>query len=575
MVFLGLEKPVEQGREQVFDPVTAQMVLNANKDYINAVYNEYQQAKQDMKDFNKEYGDFLSPIQKDMDWYEKNVTGDVRNFINNLYAQGVDPLRSAEGRALVTRKLASMPTGDIAKVRQSAEAAKEYIKNRGALQAKGLWNPDYERAVLGGKSIEDWDTISGNSVWTRTSPSEYQDLNQYTSHIFDNLKDSYIDTRGAYDYYGVTENDLYKSLTPDKLGGLLNTDLGRFHYNNAIRDLAAQGNLNPTEAQKMEQFRKNIVAANHERVHEDRKINDIWKLQQEDASRMRAARASRPDTPSQENPVIGFTDRVKYAISQKQSSGESGAGAQKYNYKAVNNSILSSVLNNWSTKTVMPQGYDQEQGAKLLFYGYTERSPEAIDAITGRKSVRFTFVPNSGLHYTPLRMYDHNGMEVKGRIKSFDDYLHKNHVYGYPVDEPVSITNDVQRNSNIYDANGFLQVESNQIEGYFKQRYTTISGSIDYDSDSYKKFKKNQMKQLGLIENVQVTSKNYVDVEGKGAYVPESHTYYTIPVSRSAQIVGLGQSVIDTRVDKSIMSGKELGERERGYQNRDYNRKRQ
>lgn len=326
MTFLGLERPVEQGREQVFDPVTAQMVLNANRDYINAVYNEYQQAKQDMKEFNKEYGDFLSPIAADMDWYAKNVTGAVRDKINDLYARGIDPLRSSEGRAAISMFLNSIDTAGIAKVRQSAEAAKEYIKNRGALQAKGLWNPDYERAVLGGKSIEDWDTIGGNSVWTRTSPSEYQDLNQYTSHIFDNLKDSYIDTRGAYDYYGVTENDLYKSLTPDKLGGLLNTDLGRFHYNNAIRDLVAQGNLNPTEVQKMEQFRKNIVSANHERVHEDRKINEIWKLQQEDASRMRAARASRP-APTQQNNQWSFAELVR----RSGTSAILGAQVQEYN----------------------------------------------------------------------------------------------------------------------------------------------------------------------------------------------------------------------------------------------------
>jgi len=196
-----------------------------------------------------------------------------------LYAKGIDPLRSAEGRAGISRLIAGMPYGKIAQLRQSAETAKEYIKNRGIMQTKGLWNPDYERATLKGGSLEDWDTVNGG-VWTRTAPSEYQDLNQYTSHIFDNLKDSYIGTdKNHYDWYGVTENDLYKSLTPDKLGGLLNTDLGRFHYSNAIRDLAAQGNLNPSEAEKMEQFRKNIVAANHERVHQDRKLNELWKMQ--------------------------------------------------------------------------------------------------------------------------------------------------------------------------------------------------------------------------------------------------------------------------------------------------------
>jgi hypothetical protein len=43
----------------------------------------------------------MSPIQKDMDWYNKNVTGKARDTINSLYTHGIDPLRSAEGRAAV------------------------------------------------------------------------------------------------------------------------------------------------------------------------------------------------------------------------------------------------------------------------------------------------------------------------------------------------------------------------------------------------------------------------------------------------------------------------------------------
>jgi hypothetical protein len=37
-----------------------------------------------------------------MDWYNENVTGKVRDTINNLYANGIDPLRSAEGRAAIS-----------------------------------------------------------------------------------------------------------------------------------------------------------------------------------------------------------------------------------------------------------------------------------------------------------------------------------------------------------------------------------------------------------------------------------------------------------------------------------------
>jgi len=70
-----------------------------------------------MKDFNKEYGDFTSPIQKDMDWYNQNVTGKVRDTINNIYANGGDPLRNPQDRATVQRLIYSMPVGEISKLR--------------------------------------------------------------------------------------------------------------------------------------------------------------------------------------------------------------------------------------------------------------------------------------------------------------------------------------------------------------------------------------------------------------------------------------------------------------------------
>ena len=57
----------------------------------------------EIKDFNKQYGDFFSPIQSDMDWYNKNVIGAARDQLNDLYSSGIDPARSAEGRAIISR----------------------------------------------------------------------------------------------------------------------------------------------------------------------------------------------------------------------------------------------------------------------------------------------------------------------------------------------------------------------------------------------------------------------------------------------------------------------------------------
>jgi len=46
-----------------------------------------------------------------------------------------------------------MPTGEIAKRKQSAEIAKEYVKNYGVLDAAGKLDPNFERFMMNGMSL--------------------------------------------------------------------------------------------------------------------------------------------------------------------------------------------------------------------------------------------------------------------------------------------------------------------------------------------------------------------------------------------------------------------------------------
>ena len=117
MVFLGLEKPVEYGAQQIFDPTMANMVLQTQKQYNDAARQEFYRGLQDIKDFQKEYGDFITPILADQDWYNRNVTGKVRDFINSAYERGIDLTRSPEGRAAITQLINSIPVGEVAKLK--------------------------------------------------------------------------------------------------------------------------------------------------------------------------------------------------------------------------------------------------------------------------------------------------------------------------------------------------------------------------------------------------------------------------------------------------------------------------
>lgn len=271
MTFLGLERPVEYQRQQIFDPTTANMVLNAQSDYVNAVYNDYLRGLEDMKEFNKTYGDFMSPIQKDMDWYNKNVTGKVRDFIANAYAQGIDPLRSAEGRAAVSQLIYSMPTGDIAKVRQSAEAAKEYIKNRGALQRAGKYDADLNERFLG-YDLNNFDTINGGSVWNVTSPLEAMSLKDLTEKSFNNrtpldLTKSDVESFGIkYDpnaqYTGFAKRHL-QDIADRIAPGLYGTPYFDYYRDLAKRRLEAAG-IDPTKKNIDTQLARDIADSQEE-----------------------------------------------------------------------------------------------------------------------------------------------------------------------------------------------------------------------------------------------------------------------------------------------------------------------
>lgn len=260
MTFLGLEKPVEYQSQSVFNPATAQMVLGANKDYINAIYNDYLQSKREMKEFNEKYGDFLSPIQKDMDWYEQNVTGRLQNFINDLYAKGIDPLRSVEGRAMVSREIANMPYKGISNVRQSAIIANKFLDSIERLKEKGLYNP--ETAALEAKALNEYSTMGGDGIWTTTGVTPYQNMAEFSKDYFDNIKpfERSMSKNGiSYKVSEINENDLH-NIADAHFNDLVNTAQGQLMYK-----LLKNKGLDDQQARQA--FNDMVVSGNRDRLY--------------------------------------------------------------------------------------------------------------------------------------------------------------------------------------------------------------------------------------------------------------------------------------------------------------------
>lgn len=198
-----------------------------------------------------------------------------------MQANGIDPLRSAEGRALVQKVIRETNIAGINQRRANAKMAEEYIKNRGAMIANGTYNPDYENyllAQMGLGRFEDFDSSMG--AWTRTSPSKYQDLYSSTNPWFKDInKNGYLYTKDGYDYFGPAESDLQMVMSQN-FPDFLNTDYGKYQLELARQSLG--GDVSDAEA--IAQLKKNITAANSAlTARPSRAMNDEHKLALQDA----------------------------------------------------------------------------------------------------------------------------------------------------------------------------------------------------------------------------------------------------------------------------------------------------
>lgn len=200
--------------------------------YISSVKDDYQQGLKDYKEFMTKYGDFMSPIQKSVEWWNNNVNAPVFDFIRNASAAGID-MRSPEFRSSLYNLTTRLPYQQMKMQQQSAKMAEQYLQNRAAMQRAGQFDADYEKYLLGGHSLEDWDPIT-MGMWNRVSPEQLTSLTDFSKKATAGLKPGFIRTENGYDVNGITQQkveDTIRKSAPD----YLNTQSGRYYLDQVAK----------------------------------------------------------------------------------------------------------------------------------------------------------------------------------------------------------------------------------------------------------------------------------------------------------------------------------------------------
>ena len=220
--------------EPVAVPIIDLLDSSMMSQYISAAREQYNQAVQDQKEFAKEFGELYGPNANVNKQFYDITRGAVNKGLDYLYQNGIDPIRSAEGRAYIAKIIRERPYAEIANLKAQNESMKTYQKYRAEAMRNGTYDPDFEKFVLGGKTLETWDP-STDGMWTREAPSKYSSLKDWTSNLFDNMQLEYDDeatkkSGGMYQVYSKSPKKMQQILDSN-IKDMIKSELGRYYLN--------------------------------------------------------------------------------------------------------------------------------------------------------------------------------------------------------------------------------------------------------------------------------------------------------------------------------------------------------
>lgn len=520
---------------------------------INAAKDMYEKGQQEMKDFQKTYGDFLTPIMADQDWYNQNVTGRVRDAVNALYAQGIDPLRNPQGRAMISQMINTMPYGDMAKLRISAENAKEYLKERAKLEVAGLYNPNTEKYA--GPGLDTFSTINSGKTWDRMSPVPYQNMADFSKSYFDNITP--IQRQATKNGINYTISEVTEPMLQDianrHFNDLVNTPQGQLMYKmykdqlgsdelarQAFNDAVVSGNLDrkkyADDYDKMELENKRLAIENAKLAVQRERL----KIAKDNAARKQRA---------EEEKAKGWTYRQMINIMRngKKALDLSSVG----DGKGIKGSDRESLAQNYSAyQTKLVSGSPDMIAARALLSGQTalDTMQDTEDAKgTKRRSVSFS--SGSNINFTTHRQYVYGGKKmtsgsVTNRLRK---YMANNGVSGYIVnDDDISVNfMDYSNDAHMWDINGYARV-----------KYDDIKDCAGVDQ---------ALKLIGATKK-QIKVKTGTK---QGRYDYKTETYVDIPISRTIDSRGFSDSQINELADGLTYTKTTTAKRQGGYEEDD------
>lgn len=265
------DKPIESEYISQYTPIPFEQLYaigKANNDKVDKAY-------QDLGSQLSKWAEFRSPSAVDTKRFYDLTTGAAQSIVDKL-ATNPDLIKTAEGRSMIQSFINTRPYAELSQLQQSREGLLQRQKVNQQLMLNGKYNPLWHDV-----DFANYDTLN-SGVYNDVAPLAYKSEVDLVKPYVDNLKPGFIRQEGAYDWRGVSSERTDQEIA-NNISAIYNTPEAQKH----IQVLIQQG-YTPEQANKL--FANSIYRAGREFAYEDRELNPLSKIYEED--RLRSARAA-------------------------------------------------------------------------------------------------------------------------------------------------------------------------------------------------------------------------------------------------------------------------------------------
>lgn len=269
------DKPIESEYISQYTPIPFEQLYaigKANNERVDKAY-------QDLGNQFTKWSEFRSPSAVDTKrWYDLTV-GAGQDIVNKL-AANPDLIKTAEGRSLIQSFINTRPYNELSQLQQSREGLLQRQKVNQQLMLSGKYNPLWHEV-----DFTNYNTLDSR-VFNDVAPLAYKSEVDLVKPYVDNLKPGFIRQEGAYDWRGVSSERTDQEIA-NNISAIYNTPEAQKH----IQVLIQQG-YTPEQANAL--FANRIYRAGREFAYEDRELNPLSKIYEED--RLKRARTGQQTT---------------------------------------------------------------------------------------------------------------------------------------------------------------------------------------------------------------------------------------------------------------------------------------